>query len=58
MSVALLARQIEAPPAEGVSVDAVSMPRMDECPQGGNHDWVYSGHIRTCNKCNTSENAS
>ncbi|MGH3587474.1 MAG: hypothetical protein ACRDQ0_14235 [Pseudonocardia sp.] len=49
-----------ADPIESVSViesDAVTVPRMDECPRGGNHDWRYSGHIRTCNKCGTSENA-
>lgn len=27
--------------------------RMDECPKGGSHN--YSGHIRTCSKCNTFE---
>lgn len=33
-------------------------PRAGDCPQGGSHDWVISGHIATCTKCGASQNVS
>lgn len=30
-------------------------PPPGPCPAGGEHDWVFSGHIRRCTKCGAQD---